>query len=156
MPWGRPGGIAAFVSIFEWQKNKIKIYSRWSLDRFIKQRAWINLFDALEKNAVIEVGGWNPDFHSHQEYELAFRLMKAGKQIIPLNQADTIVRERNSGSITKNTQPNRAIEGIKLREAMWQYVRENNLDNFDRYDAFRQYLFQNLRGYSRSMQKRPW
>src|SRR4029079_17979064 len=32
-----------------------------------------------KRQAVMEVGGWNVEYHSHQEYELLFRMAESGK-----------------------------------------------------------------------------
>ncbi len=101
------------------------------------------------REALIDLNGWNPGFSSHQEYELLFRMMMADMRIIPLHQNETIVRQRKHGSITSNSQPVRAIEGIRLREAIWHHLIKLNQATPERFEAFRQYIFKQLRGYFR-------
>ena len=99
-----------------------------------------------KREALIEAGGWNTSFQSHQEYELLFRLFSTDKKIVPNDHCETIVRQRKSGSITTATKSIRAREGITLREMMWNYLVTRGEDTPERFDAFRQYMFRQLRG----------
>ncbi len=98
------------------------------------------------KKALLDVGGWSPDYQSHQEYELLFRLVARGYDIFCVDRKETIVRERKSGSITQQTKPVRVQEGIRLRETMWKYLEEQSLNTPERKKAFLQYIFRQLRG----------
>jgi glycosyltransferase involved in cell wall biosynthesis len=98
------------------------------------------------RDTLIRLGGWSTTYHSHQEYELLFRMAAAGQPITCVDQRETIVRERSSGSITLQTQPIRAMEGIQLRETIWKYLLEHGLDTLERKNAFLQYIFRQLRG----------
>jgi glycosyltransferase involved in cell wall biosynthesis len=99
-----------------------------------------------KREALIEAGGWNTSYQSHQEYELLFRMAAAGKQIVPNDHCETVVRQRESGSITSTSKSVRVREGIKLRELMWNYLVSKGEDTPERFDAFRQYMFRQLRG----------
>jgi len=96
------------------------------------------------KSALEKVGGWNTEYYSNQEYELMFRMLKAGFQIQGCADNLTLVRERISGSITKNTKHKPTI-GIVLREEIWNYLVEQNMTTPERYLAFQKYVFKNLR-----------
>ncbi len=98
-----------------------------------------------EKKMLVEIGGWNIDYQSHQEYELLFRTASNGYNIISFGNAETIVRERISGSITQMTKSTRAEQGIELRQNIWKYLVKNELDTTFRFSAFRQYIFRQLR-----------
>jgi glycosyltransferase involved in cell wall biosynthesis len=99
-----------------------------------------------KRQAVLDVGGWNKDYQSHQEYELLFRLAAAGKKMVTNDHCETIVRQRKSGSITTNSKLVRAREGIRLRETMWNHLKAIDRDTPERFEAFRQYIFRQLRG----------
>jgi len=99
-----------------------------------------------KRQAIVDVGGWNTTYQSHQEYELLFRLAVAGSRIVPNEHCETIVRQRMSGSITTNTKTIRIKEGIELREKMWNHLIVIGEDTPERYEAFRQYMFRQLRG----------
>ena len=91
-------------------------------------------------------GGWSSNYQSHQEYELLFRLLKQENEVTPFDRNETIVRERKRGSITLMTKGIRELEGIQLREEIWNYLQRNSLQSAARKNAFRQYVFRQLRG----------
>ena len=96
------------------------------------------------RDAIQNAGGWNPDYYSNQEYELIFRMLRTGYHVEACPENLTIVRERISGSITKNT-AHRPKAGIQLRENIWSYLVQNNLDTPARFRAFQKFVFKNLR-----------
>jgi glycosyltransferase involved in cell wall biosynthesis len=99
-----------------------------------------------KRQALLDAGGWSVAYHSHQEYELLFRLIAAGKKVMPNDHCETIVRQRKSGSITTSSKPVRVSEGIRLRETMWNHLVAQEKDSPERFEAFRQYIFRQLRG----------
>lgn len=106
------------------------------------------------RDALLDVGGWNAAYKSHQEYELLFRLAAAGREIVPYGGAETVVRQRQTGSITIMTQSARVSEGIRLREDMWTHLCMQGEDTPERFEAFRQYIFRQLRAlYRQDIQK---
>jgi len=98
------------------------------------------------RQALLDVEGWNKVYQSHQEYELLFWLAVEGKRIVPDDHCETIVRQRKGGSITETTRSVRAREGIRLREEMWKFLVSQGEDTPERFEAFRQYIFRQLRG----------
>jgi len=102
------------------------------------------------RKSLLDVGGWSVDYQSHQEYELLFRLASTGKTISCVDQYKTVVRQRKSGSITQQSKPVRAGEGIRLRTNMWKYLQEQSLTTPGRKMAFLQYVFRQLRGLMRT------
>lgn len=99
-----------------------------------------------KRQAVMDAGGWNTTYQSHQEYELLFRMASTGNKISANDHCETIVRQRESGSITTMTKSIRIREGIELREKMWNHLLAIGEDTPERYEAFRQYMFRQLRG----------
>ncbi len=95
---------------------------------------------------LLTIGGWNPDWTSHQEYELLFRCLSNRKHMATNDHCETLVRQREAGSITQTTSHSRILEGIRLREMIWTFLVREKLDTPDRFDAFRQYVFRQLRG----------
>jgi glycosyltransferase involved in cell wall biosynthesis len=123
--------------------------------KWLAQDIWVGLLNSglgstssmlWKREALIDADGWNTSIRSHQEYELLFRLLQAGKRIDMLDDAKTIVRERKSGSITQLTKPIRHIEGIHVRESMWRHLQSHGLTTRERENAFKQYIFRQLRG----------
>lgn len=98
------------------------------------------------REALLKTGGWSLDYQSHQEYELLFRIAAAGFKIKCVDQKETIVRERKSGSITHLTKAVRAKEGVQLREMIWNFLVKKSNDTPERKNAFLQYTFRQLRG----------
>jgi glycosyltransferase involved in cell wall biosynthesis len=130
--------------------NGLTKKSRWIADDI-----WFGLLNSglgstssmlWKREAVLKSGGWSSQYQSHQEYDLLFRLLKNGYTIATSDKRDTIVRERKKGSITLMTKPIRAKEGIRLREEMWTYLSEKDMNTPERKDAFLQYVFRQLRG----------
>ena len=124
--------------------------SAWQADD-----AWCGLLNSalgstsswlFRREAVVRVGGWHPDWSSHQEYELLFRMMAEGCAVSPVGHADTIVRQRRKGSITARTSATRALDGIRLREQMRDHLVRHDMFTPAREEAFRQYVFRQLRG----------
>src|SRR5690606_38614239 len=76
----------------------------------------------FRRDALLRAGGWSPDWRSHQEYELLFRLLQQGYRLGCVDGRQTIVRQRHAGSITLTSQSFRASEGIRLRLAMRDFL----------------------------------
>jgi len=96
------------------------------------------------RSALVEMGGWNENYDRNQEYELLFRLMKTGYKVACCSDNLTLVRERRQGSITKTTRL-KPWFGINLREDIWSYLNQHALTTPRRYDAFRKFIFKNMR-----------
>ena len=141
----------AIVSPHAFKKlNGLTRRSRW-----VQDDIWSGLLNSglgstssmlWNRAAVLKVGGWSSHYQSHQEYDLLFSLLKGGFSIAPVDRKDTIVRERKKGSITLMTKPVRAKEGIRLREEIWSYLSEKDMNTPERKEAFLQYVFRQLRG----------
>ena len=107
----------------------------------------------LWKRSILQlVGGWNPAYDSNQEYELLFRILQAKGRIEFEDKPLTIVRQRTVGSIT-SSRLNHPMIGIRLRENIWEHLRTEGLDTPVRQEAFRTYIFKNLRGLFRQDKK---
>ncbi len=125
------------------------------LSKWLPEDIWCGILDSglgstssmlWHRETLMNAGGWNTNFQSHQEYELLFRLASSGHHIACVDLRETIVRERISGSITLQSQPIRAKEGIQLREKIWGHLVQHGLDTPARKNAFLQYIFRQLRG----------
>jgi hypothetical protein len=97
-----------------------------------------------KRAALNEIGGWNEQYYSNQEYELLFRVLQAGLTVAPVADNLTIVRERPSGSITKTTMQ-KPMAGIQLREQIWTYLTSKGMATPERFTAFQLFVFKNLR-----------
>jgi len=93
----------------------------------MKGRLGVTTANLFRKSAIINVGGWNENLKSSQEYELMFRLLKNGATIKIDNEILNINRERVSGSITKSNPEAKWIRFINLRIDIYNYLYEHNL-----------------------------
>jgi len=125
------------------------------VSKWLPEDTWIGLLNSgfgstsstiWHRETLLKLGGWSTSYQSHQEYELLFRLASSGYPIARVDHRETIVRERVSGSITIESKPVRAKEGIQLREKIWEYLVQQKLDTPTRKNAFLQYIFRQLRG----------
>lgn len=128
---------------------------RTAASRWLPDDIWTGLLQSglgstssmlFHKEALQRTGGWAASLQSHQEYELVSRMAMLGLPIVPIHLTETIVRQRAAGSITLDTSTVRPLEGIRLREHIWDYLVKNGLHTPERKDAFLQYLFRQLRG----------
>lgn len=63
-------------------------------------RLGITSSNLWRRSSLNHVGGWHEDLQSSQEYDLMFRLLKTGAKILIDEEPLTIVRHRESGSIS--------------------------------------------------------
>jgi glycosyltransferase involved in cell wall biosynthesis len=79
------------------------------------------------KTILEEVGGWNENQKSSQEYELMFRILQTGAMIeyddIPL----TIIRKSNERSISRTNLRENRIRNIQLKIKIHSYLQNNKL-----------------------------
>ncbi len=153
LEYGKNAG--AVVSPHRYQYlNGSSVESKW-----ISTDIWTGLLNSglgstssmlWKRQALVDAGGWSTQYQSHQEYELLFRLASSGHNITCADRTETIVRQRRHGSITQKSKPVRAIEGIRLRELIWKYIKEHSLETPGRKMAFLQYIFRQLRGLMRT------
>ncbi|WP_251965221.1 glycosyltransferase family 2 protein [Salinibacter ruber] len=73
-------------------------------------------------DSIREVGGWNEDWESSQEYELMFRLLKNGAEICYDRTPKTWIRERE-GSLTDNDDVSRFRRIVLLRAKILNHAR---------------------------------
>lgn len=98
----------------------------------------------LFSRKVFQSGGlWNEDLNSSQEYELMFQMLKKGSKIIYDPHINTIVRTRDSGSISQSNLKAKWQQHVSLKEEILKYLllNESCLVQDDFYQAF----FENIR-----------
>jgi len=101
-----------------------------------------NLFHRL---SLLDVAGWNEKIESSQEYDLMFRLVKNGNELIFDNKPLTIIRERESGQISHRNPIKKWNQYVNLRLEIIDFSSmelAKNLDHFlkikERNNDFRQ------------------
>jgi glycosyltransferase involved in cell wall biosynthesis len=92
-----------------------------------------------------QIDGWEETRISSQEYELMFRLLKNDPKVIYDDQLHTVLRHRESGSISRtNVRDNRMI-AIRLRQHIYAYLSENGQLTLDLEKHHYQLLFTEIR-----------
>lgn len=81
-----------------------------------------NLF---HKESLLNVGAWNEELKSSQEYDLMFRLVKKFGDPIVDNKPLTIIRERESGQISQGKHFDRLLIYFQLRYDILVYLKLN-------------------------------
>jgi glycosyltransferase involved in cell wall biosynthesis len=76
------------------------------------------------RQALLDIGGWDEHLGSSQEYNLMFRLLKAGVRVKFDHEVLTVIRERASGSITLKDPSANCRRFIDLRLQALSYARE--------------------------------
>ena len=84
----------------------------------LQGNAGITSANLYSTRGIQSIGGWDESLKSSQEYELMFRLWKAGKSFEIDLEPRAIIRERPSGQISQRNGLDKWIQLIKLREQM--------------------------------------
>lgn len=121
----------------------------------VSEDVWKGLFDTrfgitssnlFRTQAVREVGGWNEELKSSQEYDLMFRILKQGGEHSICQEPLAIVRERESGQISQGDASGRWNRYLDLRESVLAYLRDEKTDYFSRESTyFHQAFFDQIR-----------
>ena len=74
----------------------------------------------FRKSKIIEIGGWNENMKSSQEYDLMIRLFKANSLFHCDNEYLTIIRERKSGQIS--ALKSKWVTNLNLRLDFYNYL----------------------------------
>lgn len=91
--------------------------------------------------ALIDIGGWNTNYTSHQEKELMARLIIEGKAFHFYDKSECIVYEQSS-SISKRT--DFPLTGVKFMKYLTHYFTSNDIMNPEREKAIQNELYHKL------------
>jgi glycosyltransferase involved in cell wall biosynthesis len=101
--------------------------------------AWLGLFTTrlgitssclFQTHAVRQVHGWDASLKSSQEYDLMFRLMRGGVQVLLDTEPLTIVRDREEGQISTSDPRPRWKQYVELRADILDTMRNLKVDEF--------------------------
>jgi glycosyltransferase involved in cell wall biosynthesis len=102
-----------------------------------------NMFNRLE---LLSIGGWEESMQSSQEYDLMFRLIKNGSEVIFDNQPLTIIRERESGQISQRNPGRKWKQYVGLLFEIADYIKINEVEYFiEKQVLINQTLFDSIR-----------
>ena len=121
-----------------------KIYRNEAIDPWvalIDNKMGVTSANIFKKSKVDEIGGWEIDLKSSQEYDLMFRMMKKNAVV----QFDQVLlnfnRERETGSITKTNPKEKWKRYIDLSILIYKYLQSTNQLTNSRKQTFRNNLF---------------
>lgn len=136
---GAIGNAAAIVSPYTRKRDAIET------SVYPDSNPWKGLFttrlgitsSALFKTSDVKtIGGWNASLSSSQEYDLMFRLMKSGREILVDDQLLTLVLDRPSGQISTSDPRARWLNYLNLRKDIFEELSLNRKDVFQKYESF--------------------
>lgn len=84
-----------------------------------------NLF---RRESLLRIGGWDEALKSSQEYDLMFRLLKSGAQVVFDPEPYTLIRERLYGSISKVDILGNNIRRLNHLVQISNYFEDNKFD----------------------------
>lgn len=112
----------------------------------IRTRMGTTSANLWERRAVEAAGGWNEQLGSSQDYELMFRLLKAGARVAWDPHIRTQVLKRAHGSISRTGVEANWDRYIALRRAIMEHLQRTDAQGFaGEIEALRQYIFMALR-----------
>ena len=101
-----------------------------------------NLFST---SSLRSVGGWDETLQSSQEYDLMFRLWKAGASFFIDFYSRAIIRQRAHGQISTSNRLENLTRYIQLREQMLKEFQTRDVISDRELKLCRQHVFDNLR-----------
>lgn len=112
----------------------------------IRTRMGTTSANLWRKAEVERAGGWRTDLASSQDYELMFRLLRDGAQVLWDRRIATHVLKRTSGSISQTSVQDNWRRYIALRRAMKDHLKATDAVRYRQEMAvLDQYLFMAIR-----------
>jgi glycosyltransferase involved in cell wall biosynthesis len=83
----------------------------------------------FNRQALLDVGGWNNEQKVCQEHELYFRLLKAGKSVIGVKEFNQLThyRQWSGDTVSRKNPMNTYHARIEIMEKAYNFMEENNL-----------------------------
>lgn len=112
----------------------------------IRTRMGTTSANLWKREALEAAGGWNEELASSQDYELMFRLLKAGARVAWDPHIRTQVLKRAQGSISRTSVEANWDRYIALRRSMKEHLARTDEKAYAaEIEALRQYIFMALR-----------
>jgi glycosyltransferase involved in cell wall biosynthesis len=103
-----------------------------------------NTISNLWKRSIVEaVGGWDETMRSSQEYDLMFRILRITQNVVFDTELYSIVRKRETGSITQTNLGGNWIRYVNLRTRIIDHLRDKRSPA--ELAQFHQFLFDSIR-----------
>lgn len=137
----------AFINHFEdgRPEEEVKPWEGDAWEGLVRTRLGTTSANLFRRSMVQAVGGWDEALRSSQDYELLFRMMKAGAQVAidPLPGCRVLKRER--GSISRTGARENWLRYLELRMAMRDQVRAMGTGRESLIAVCDAYLFNGIR-----------
>lgn len=111
----------------------------------IKALMGITSANLYRREKVLEVKGWAEDLASSQEYEMMFRMLKAGAEVVFDPTVVCINRDRETGSITKSNPKEKWKRYLKLRADVYEYLVSRQMNTEERKQIYLDSMFDAIR-----------
>ncbi|MGB2925471.1 MAG: glycosyltransferase [Limnothrix sp.] len=94
-----------------------------------------------KKSAILEVGGWKTEQPCCQEHELYLRLLKANKQFLYCDQAQSVYRQWSDSTVCKKDKSLTYKHRLQIIDDLESHLKEKNLLNDLRLHAINESRF---------------
>ncbi|GGB88050.1 glycosyltransferase family 2 protein [Dyadobacter sediminis] len=102
-----------------------------------------------KKEILDKINGWNEQLTSSQEYDMMFRMLKAGGKVIFEESTNTLIHKTDS-AISKNPDKSKMLKiidnRINLRLQIFEYLTETGQLTKEREAMIHKYIYQELAG----------
>lgn len=95
-------------------------------------RLGITSANLFSKATLVELGGWNENLKSSQDYELMFRILKKGGRVYYDSCYNSIKNEREHGQITQSDPERNWHNIIELRKKILFFLQTNDKEYFEK------------------------
>jgi len=112
------------------RKKRVKMVEEDTWKALFTTKLGITSANLFRKSCLQELGGWNTNLQSSQEYELMFRMVQTYGAPLVDSVPFTIIRERASGQISQRNPLKRLVVYEELRSEILKYLYQNNRKYF--------------------------
>lgn len=136
----------AFIKLDLKGNSKITLPFQDKYLGLLKANLGITSSNLFLRDGLLNINGWNENIESSQEYDLMFRLIKDGSEVVFDDEPLTIIRERESGQISQHNPLKKwdqyvillfeIATYIKMKEEEF-YIANENLINQILFDSLR-------------------
>lgn len=144
---GADAAAGAFINLFEDGRPE-EVVKPWDGDAWeglVRTRLGTTSANLFRRSAVEAVGGWDEALRSSQDYELLFRMMKAGARLAIDPIPGCRILKREQGSISRTGARENWLRYLELRLAMRDHLRAMGPDRHSLVGVCDSYLFNGIR-----------
>jgi glycosyltransferase involved in cell wall biosynthesis len=109
----------------------------------LRTKLGITSANLFRRDAVVAAGGWNETLRSSQEYDLMFRMLAQGAKVVFDPDVNTVIRKRQSGSISRTNLADNWRRYVDLRRRIMEHMEQHGLVRDRQRSA--QFVFDSIR-----------